>query len=148
MDCHLLLRIHGFLTPSSRNEWRQIRPDDLIHSLIALVLVLSVQPFGSREFPECFLNRDTFSYLHTDIHQQVERVTVMSTFVACDARTKFPSKEAMEPRSLGDFVRNMAVKGLTSDDDSNNGWAYCSPSCASTCNLSTMNRRNSCASSW
>ena len=147
MDCHLLLSIHGFLTPSGLNERRQIRRDDLIHSLIALVLVLSVQPFGSREFPECFLNRSTFPYLHTDIHQQVKRVTVMSTFVACDARTKFPPKETVKPRSLGDFVRNMAANGLTSDDDSNSGWAYCSPPCASTCSLSTMNRRNSCASS-
>ena len=92
MDCHLLLGIDGFLTPSSLNERRQIRADDLIYSLITVVLVLSVKPFGSREFPECFLNRGTFPNLHTDIHQQVKRVTVMSAFIACDARTKFPSK--------------------------------------------------------
>ena len=109
MDCHLLLSIHGFLAPSSLNERRRISSCDLIHSLVTLVLVLSVKPFGGREFAECFLNRGTFSYLYTDIHQQVERVTIMSAFVACDARTEFPSKEAVEPRGLGDFVRNVPV---------------------------------------
>lgn len=109
MDCHLLFSIHGFLAPSSLNERRWIHSGDLIHSLVTLVLVFSIKPFSGREFAECFLNRGTFPYLYVDIHQQVERVTVMSTFVACDSRTEFPSKQTVEPRGLGDFVRDMPV---------------------------------------
>lgn len=67
MNCHLLLSVHRFLAPSSLSERRQISPGVLIHSLIALVLVLPLKPFSSREFAECFLNRSTFPYLHVDI---------------------------------------------------------------------------------
>jgi hypothetical protein len=119
VDCHLLLSVHGFLAPSSLGERRQINLGVLIHSLIALVLVLSIKPFSSREFAECFLNRSTFPYLHVDIEQQVERVTVVSTFVARDARPEFPAKEVVKPRGLSDFIRNMPASGLISDDDSN-----------------------------
>jgi len=119
VDCHLLLSVHGFLTPGSLSERRQINPGNLIHSLIALVLVLSIKPFSSRESAECFLNRSTFPYLYVDIQQQVERVTVVSTFVTRDARTEFPAKEVVKPRGLSDFIRNMPANGLIFDDDSN-----------------------------
>ena len=111
MDCHLLLSVHGFLAPSNLSEWRQTSPGVLIHSLIALVFVLSVKPFSSRKFAECFLNRCTSPYLHVNIQQQVERVTVVSTFVARDARPEFPAKEVVKPRGLSDFIRNMPAKG-------------------------------------
>jgi hypothetical protein len=109
---HLLLSIHGCLTPNNPSEYRQIGPGGLVHSLIALILILSIKPFSGRKSAKCCLDCVTFPYLHVDVHQQVERVTVMPTFIACDARTELPSKEAMKPRGLGDFVRDVPAKGL------------------------------------